>query len=651
MTSLIHTHIAVISVALHLFILSLSLTSSFIASFSSSNRLLSYPSARRTCFRRSASALNNDGGTKILAGVEAHIQLALPQKIFCNCTSTASFSDGSVSTHDQEDAASFASATLSRSQELYRRLGGIIEAILGGNNTTSRVGDDSYVNKHVSLPFNEYVSLYNTLHAKRAVDGTEDSRDMELKVDAFRRLNEFTCPVCKGEVGSLPLLSPLAVLYGLSACHTFSCTPSSSLSFDRKVYSYPDLPKRYQLTQVRNPIGTNGRILLNSGREIIIQRVNLEEDTARTLSETGQPLSLDYNRSGIGLVEVVTEASEMTVDELVECCSKIYQLAVGSGLCKGRMHEGNVRFDVNISAPLMGSKRIELKNLNSFRRIRRAVSLCLSSESWGEDQTAYVEGCNSTATRLDAIPNAWVDLLRRVPVGTCVAPATVPVGSTLKWSSEQNTVGYQREKFSGDSYLNIVDSNIPKITLNDVLFSKIISSALSDDRPSLEYLHASYPTVPLDLLSVIHKSSARIELFVHLCSSVGDAVIVAKWLVNYIVPSVNINCIDVDQLSELLNIVSSKGLNVDTARRIMPDFLSSGMRLDEYMRCHGLGLLDETATRKFVEDYLDKQNLKDVIEMSASSITRLVRDIVAASGHRLSYQRVRDHLVSPLGSG
>ncbi|CDR96113.1 PET112 family, N terminal region domain containing protein, putative [Babesia bigemina] len=589
------------------------------------------------------------GDVRFVAGVEAHIQLALPHKIFCDCPSIASCTSGQAecgtSAVNHEDNAGATVADCLPCDDLYERLNSILAT--PGSDKSECDSNVPYFKNDCMISFDDYASMYNNRRkARRAAE--YGCRPSAVDRNSIHDLSKFKCAVCMGEVGALPLLSPLAILYGLSACNTFSCEPSSSVSFERKVYSYADLPKRYQLTQVSNPIGTNGRVLLSSGREIRIARVHLEEDTARTLT-MGDGSSLhDYNRSGVGLLEVVTEACEMTVEELVECCSKIYELSVRGGLSKGLMHEGNIRFDVNISLPSRGPNRYELKNLNSFRRIRRSVLQCLSSGCLS--QPASGTGRMDSEKAQDKVnrPNAWVDVMQHVLEDEPVPDAAATVGSTLGWSHASKDVEYQREKSASALYLNAPDTNIPTISISSELFSRVTAVAPSDYRPSLESLHDAYPSVPLDLLRVIQKSDAHIGLFRQMCDAIGDHPFVAKWLVNYVIPVVDVSSVDVDQLCELLNGVYSKRLNLDTAKRILRDYLSSGMHLEEYMQCHELGLLDEPATREFVQNYMASHSAgHTTATMDRKSLIRLVSDIVAASGHRLNYAMVRDLLAPP----
>ncbi|GBE62624.1 aspartyl glutamyl-tRNA amidotransferase subunit B [Babesia ovata] len=682
MASVLHSLVAVAYVVIYVGV-SFGASVSGFSVTSTSSLLLSYPLASNFFVRRPASDSDNRAGpvssalspgffvlfgqdatsrcvspayhgdVRFVAGVEAHIQLALPHKIFCDCPSTASCTSGLVdcgtSALNHEGNAGATIADGFPCVDLYKRLNSILAT--PGSDKSECDSNVPYFKNDCTISFDDYASMYNS-RRKAARTVKDGCRPSAVNKNSIHDLSKFKCAICMGEVGALPLLSPLAILYGLSACNTFSCEPSSSVSFERKVYSYADLPKRYQLTQVSNPIGTNGRVLLSSGREIRIAHVHLEEDTARTLTMSDGSSLHDYNRSGVGLLEVVTEACEMTVEELVECCSKIYELSVRGGLSKGLMHEGNIRFDVNISLPSKGSNRIELKNLNSFRRIRRSVLQCLSSECLSAPPSSTAGVDTDTAQEKINRPNAWRDVMQRVLEDEPVQAATAPVGSTLGWSHESKDLEYQRKKSASALYLNIPDTNIPTISISKDLFSRVASSALSDDRPSLESLHDAYPSVPIDLLGVIQKSDERIGLFRQLCNAIGDHPFVAKWLVNYVIPVVSVSSVDVDQLCELLNGVYSKRLNVDTAKRILPDYLSSGMHFEEYLRCHELGLLDEPATREFVQQYMALHSAGHATNTAdRKTLIRLVSDIVAASGHRLNYAMVRDLLAHPPVSG
>lgn len=596
-------------------------------------------------------------GVKFLAGIEAHIQLALPRKIFCDCVSTASFlSEDAIgdfgATVPSCKSSSDSSSCHPRCVDLYNRLHNILSYACKGHFLDRRRSLFSIFEED-AISFEDYGGMYNSDVGHFRNTHWESVASPVSDMSTIHRLNEFVCPVCKGEPGALPLLSPLAVLYGVSACQAFACEVSRSVSFERKVYSYADLPKRYQLTQVSNPIGMNGRLILKSGRCIRVQRVNLEEDTARNLSVDGLEPSLDYNRSGIGLIEVVTEACEFTVSELVECCSVMSRLAVGSGLCKGLMHEGNIRFDINLSVPSMGSKRIEIKNLNSFRRIRKAVLQCLSSGCRGSEPVpspSLTSPANLESGDTSLSNNMWRDLLPDVFDERSASSDMSSSGRTLGWRSSKG-VEYMRDKSSRSCYLNLADTNIPTIFLSEEIIAAVKSVALAEDRPSLESVSTKYPEVPVDLLRVIQKGNDSLDLFVRLSNDVGDPVFVAKWLVNSILPVVRVGSVDVEQLCELLKAVKDKRMNVDTAKRILPDFTSGGMRLAEYMRHHNLELLGESATRAFVDRYLAANPVHVPSRgLSRVEVTRLVGDIVASSGQRLHYSLVRDYLVERTGA-
>lgn len=190
--------------------------------------------------------------------------------------------------------------------------------------------------------------------------------------------NTRTCPVCLGLPGALPVANKRAVEYVVRAALALNCTISEHSLFHRKNYFYPDLPKNYQISQYDYPIGQNGWIDISVGEEvkrIRIRRVHLEEDTGKLIhSETNANESyLDYNRSGVPLMEIVSEADITNADEAREYLVKLRSILTYLGVTDGKMEEGSLRCEPNISVRPVGQKefgtKTELKNLNSFRAV------------------------------------------------------------------------------------------------------------------------------------------------------------------------------------------------------------------------------------------------------------------------------------------
>lgn len=188
--------------------------------------------------------------------------------------------------------------------------------------------------------------------------------------------NTNVCPVCLGLPGAIPSLNRRAVELAIMTGLIFDCKINENPIFERKNYFYPDLPKGYQITQYKNAICTGGGIRLSSGKMAKINRIHLEEDSAKLVGG-GEFSYIDFNRSGVPLVEIVTEPCLSNTDEVIEFVSKLRDALVFAGISDCRMEEGGLRFDVNMSVREKGSKglgtRVEMKSLNSFKTVAKAI--------------------------------------------------------------------------------------------------------------------------------------------------------------------------------------------------------------------------------------------------------------------------------------
>jgi aspartyl-tRNA(Asn)/glutamyl-tRNA(Gln) amidotransferase subunit B len=196
--------------------------------------------------------------------------------------------------------------------------------------------------------------------------------------------NTATCPVCQGMPGSLPFINRRAVEFGIMTALAIGCGINAHNRFARKHYYYPDMPKNYQISQYEEPLAEHGRLVVDTGpgpREIGIQRVHLEEDVGKLLHEgaleTAQSSSVDYNRAGVPLMEIVSKPDLRSSDEATVYLRALRAIVVYLGVCDGNMEEGSLRCDANISLRPRGQTeygtKVEIKNLNSFRNVRDAL--------------------------------------------------------------------------------------------------------------------------------------------------------------------------------------------------------------------------------------------------------------------------------------
>ncbi|MGB9589015.1 MAG: Asp-tRNA(Asn)/Glu-tRNA(Gln) amidotransferase subunit GatB, partial [Armatimonadota bacterium] len=192
--------------------------------------------------------------------------------------------------------------------------------------------------------------------------------------------NSRTCPVCLGLPGALPVANKKAVEYVIRTALALNCEVNQNSVFHRKNYFYPDLPKNYQISQYDNPIGQNGWIDITvngTTKRIRIRRVHLEEDTGKLIHAGGNQSYIDYNRSGVPLMEIVSEADMNSAEEAREYLVRLRAILTYLGVNDGKMEEGSLRCEPNISVRPVGTEKFgtktELKNLNSFRAVYRGI--------------------------------------------------------------------------------------------------------------------------------------------------------------------------------------------------------------------------------------------------------------------------------------
>ena len=259
--------------------------------------------------------------------------------------------------------------------------------------------------------------------------------------------NTHTCPVCLGLPGALPVPNRQALEWCAMIALALKCEIAKFSKFDRKNYFYPDLPKGYQISQYDLPIGQHGSMTLSSGNTIGITRVHMEEDTGKLTHQTvnGEPVSLiDFNRSSVPLVEIVTEPDFHTSEDVTEYLQNLQHIVRYLGVSNADMEKGNMRLEPNISLSLdpktLPPYKVEVKNINSFRFVEKAIKY----ET--ERQAKILES------------------------------GKIPLQETRGWSESKNATYSQRVKEEANDYRYFPEPDIPPMTWSDAQIGSIIET-------------------------------------------------------------------------------------------------------------------------------------------------------------------------------
>ena len=193
--------------------------------------------------------------------------------------------------------------------------------------------------------------------------------------------NTHTCPVCTGMPGSLPVLNKQVVNYAIAVGLATNCNITRYCKFDRKNYFYPDNPQNYQISQLYLPICRDGYVEIETQdgkKNVGIHEIHMEEDAGKLIHDDWEDCSLvDYNRSGVPLIEIVSEPDMRSAEEVIAYLEKLRMIVQYLGASDCKLNEGSMRADVNISVREVGAEefgtRTEMKNLNSFRAITHAI--------------------------------------------------------------------------------------------------------------------------------------------------------------------------------------------------------------------------------------------------------------------------------------
>jgi aspartyl-tRNA(Asn)/glutamyl-tRNA(Gln) amidotransferase subunit B len=404
-------------------------------------------------------------------------------------------------------------------------------------------------------------------------------------VDSVQALpNTAVCPVCLGMPGMLPVINKRAVEFAIRVALALNCTIQSHNVFARKNYFYPDLPKAYQISQYELPLARNGWLDIDveneeseARRRVRIRRVHLEEDTGKlTHLENGQGSLVDFNRSGVPLLEIVSEPDLRSADEARVYAMKLRQILRYLGVNSGDMEKGVIRFEANVSLRPPGGDqlgtRTEIKNLNSFR--------------------ALADAANFELERQRAILRAGGEVLQ----------------DTMGWSEARQETFSQRGKEEAHDYRYFPEPDLPPLDISAALVEEIRESLPELPDAKIGRYLSEFDLTPYEAKVLTEEREVALWFEAALDAGGGPKAL-ANWMLNTLFGLMNESGQDIGAIKvtpaglvELIALVDEGSINNNTAKEVLAEMFVSGRPAADIVSARGLAQIsDEAEIGRLVE--------------------------------------------------
>jgi len=449
--------------------------------------------------------------------------------------------------------------------------------------------------------------------------------------------NTHVCPICLGMPGVLPSVNKQAVEFAVMTALALDCTIPLNTKFDRKNYPYPDLMKGYQISQYDAPIGVGGRVSLEvdgMSREVAVRRVHLEEDVAKLIHRTdssGQTSSLiDVNRSGVPLMEIVTEPDMRTPEEARQFLMKLRTILRYLGVSTGNMEEGSFRCDANVSIRAQGrsetSPKVEVKNMNSFRAVYRAL----------EFEASRQREAAGKGERLSQETRGWLD--------------------------DKGITQSQRSKEYAHDYRYFPEPDLPPLRL-EVAWVKQIRAALPELPEARRHRFVSRYGLPLYDATLLTSSKGIADYFeecLRLCKEgpPEKAKTISNWLLGDFTRWLNAANMEIEDaivrpghLVELLEMTDQGLLTGPAAKKVFEEMFGSGRSPKEIAEQEGLTQISDSNAMDEAVKQAIASNTQAVVDFRAGkeqALSFLLGQVMKATRGRANPQTVRELLLKEL---
>ena len=394
--------------------------------------------------------------------------------------------------------------------------------------------------------------------------------------------NTHTCPVCTGMPGSLPVLNKQVVEYAMAVGLATNCSITQNCKFDRKNYFYPDNPQNYQISQLYKPICTNGYVEIKGDdgekKQVRIHEIHMEEDAGKLVHDDWNDCSLvDLNRSGVPLIEIESEPDMRSSDEVIAYLEKLRLIIQYLGASDCKLNEGSMRADVNLSVREYGAKefgtRTEMKNLNSFKAIARAI------ENERERQIDLIEA------------------------GEAV------IQETRRWDDTKEYSYAMRSKEDAQDYRYFPDPDLVPIIISDEWMAEVKSKEpeFRDEKMARYISEFNLPEYDADIITLYKPLADLFEAAVQKGSAPKEA---SNWLMGETMRIVKDKGIEPDQVkltgenfAKFLKLIENDVINKTVAKEVFEAIFDGGVNPEAYVEEHGLKMDNDTdGLKKIIEE-------------------------------------------------
>ncbi len=439
--------------------------------------------------------------------------------------------------------------------------------------------------------------------------------------------NTHVCPVCLGLPGALPVLNRAAVDDAVRASLALGCTIHDTSIFARKNYFYPDLPKCYQISQYEQPLATGGRL-----GGVRITRVHMEEDAGKSLHEgfvdSDRKTYVDFNRSGVPLIEIVTEPDLRSAEEAAEFFSRLRATLVWLGVNDGNMEEGSLRCDANVSvrptgSPTLGTKA-EVKNLNSFRFLQKALE-------------------HEIARQIDVIAEGG-----RV------------VQETRLWDPAAGRTVSMRSKEEAHDYRYFPDPDLPPIVVEAARIAEIRASMPEMPEARRERFVAQHALPQYDA-GQLTQSRALADYFEAAVAAGAPPKLAANWIMGELARKLKEQGGEIahspvtpERLAGLIALVDAGTLSGSMAKEVFEKMYASNRTAAAIVEAEGLSQIDDESQIAALVANVVATNANAVAQIRAgktSAFGFLVGQVMKAAKGKANPKRINELLQKALGSG